>query len=285
MITCIQCENNNMGDEGSIQNLGAEWNEFLMKFHAQNEKVKQSLRKVDLFPGKDLVCFVLYNVFAPEECQFLIDSIENIGFNKLLYGENYRTNTRTQIKQTDLANEFFLRVQDFLPKQWPGHKNTSHWELMNLNDHLRICRYEPGQFFAPHFDGIFKKSYMEQSQLTIMAYLNHSYTDGHTNFLDDTTKPHGITYALKPETGMVLIFQHDLFHEGETVSTGKKYIMRSDVMYKRILIEPMSTKEHEARELLAQAEQFEDQSNYGEASKCYRKAYKLWPELEKEFGK
>ncbi|CAF3518479.1 unnamed protein product [Rotaria socialis] len=118
-----------------------------------------------------------------------------------------------------------------------------------------------------------------------MAYLNHSYTDGHTNFLDDTTKPHDITYALKPETGMVLIFQHDLFHEGETVSTGKKYIMRSDVMYKRILIEPMSTKEHEARELLAQAEQFEDQSNYGEASKCYRKAYKLWPELEKEFGK
>ncbi|CAM2699106.1 unnamed protein product [Rotaria socialis] len=267
MITCIQCENNNMGDEGSIQNLGAEWNEFLMKFHAQNEKVKQSLRKVDLFPGKDLVCFVLYNVFAPEECQFLIDSIENIGFNKLLYGENYRTNTRTQIKQTDLANEFFLRVQ------------------VSISKPTFCFTYEPGQFFAPHFDGIFKKSYMEQSQLTIMAYLNHSYTDGHTNFLDDTTKPHGITYALKPETGMVLIFQHDLFHEGETVSTGKKYIMRSDVMYKRILIEPMSTKEHEARELLAQAEQFEDQSNYGEASKCYRKAYKLWPELEKEFGK
>ena len=44
---------------------------------------------------------------------------------------------------------------------------------------------------------------MEQSQLTIMAYLNDSFTGGSTNFLDDTTKaPHKITHALKPETGI-----------------------------------------------------------------------------------
>ncbi len=61
-------------------------------------------------------------------------------------------------------------------------------------------------------------------------------------------------------------------------------IVNSDVMYKRILIEPISKQEHEARELLAQAEQFEDQSAHEEAAKCYRKAYKLWPALEKEFG-
>jgi hypothetical protein len=92
--------------------------------------------------------------------------------------------------------------KDFLPKQWPGEINTSHWELINLNERLRICRYEPGQFFAPHFDGIYKRSYMEQSKLTIMAYLNDSFTGGNTNFLDDKSKPHAITYALKPETGI-----------------------------------------------------------------------------------
>ncbi|CAF1204171.1 unnamed protein product [Rotaria sordida] len=273
-----------MGDEGSIQDLEVEWHDFLMKFHSENENAKQRIRKVDLFPEKNLVCFVLYDVFLSDECQFLINSIENIGFNKLLYADNYRTNTRTQITQRNLANEFFLRVEDFLPKQWPGEKNTSHWELMNLNERIRICRYEPGQYFTPHFDGIYKRSYMEQSQLTIMAYLNDSFTGGNTNFLDDSSKPHPITYALKPETGMVLIFQHEMFHEGEAVLTGKKYIMRSDVMYKRILINPMSKEEQQARELLAQAEQLEDQSSHEEASKCYRRAYKLWPDLEKEFG-
>jgi hypothetical protein len=55
-------------------------------------------------------------------------------------------------------------------------------------------------------------------------------------------------------------------------------------MYKRILIEPMSNEEQTARNLLAQAEHFEDTSNCEEATKCYRKAYKMWPALEKEFG-
>ena len=42
---------------------------------------------------------------------------------------------------------------------------------------------------------------MEQSQLTIMAYLNDAFTGGNTNFLDELLKPPAITYALKPETG------------------------------------------------------------------------------------
>jgi len=53
-------------------------------------------------------------------------------------------------------------------------------------------------------------------------------------------------------------------------------------MYKRILIEPLSNEEQQARNLIAQAELFEDQSNHEEAVKCYRKAYKLCPGLEKE---
>ena len=92
---------------------------------------------------------------------------------------------------------------DFLPERWPGQNNTSHWDLLSINEQLRICRYEPGQFFAPHFDGVFKRSYMEQSQLTIMAYLNDGHTGGHTNFLDDASKPPSITYGLKPETGKI----------------------------------------------------------------------------------
>lgn len=61
-------------------------------------------------------------------------------------------------------------------------------------------------------------------------------------------------------------------------------MINSDVIYKRVLVEPMSENEREARDLLAQAENLEDQSCYEEASKCYRRAYKLWPDLEKNFG-
>lgn len=68
---------------------------------------------------------------------------------------------------------------------------------------MNLYRYEPGQFFAAHYDGIYKRSFMEQSQLTIMVYLNDSFTGGNTNFLDDKSKPHAITYALKPEIGIL----------------------------------------------------------------------------------
>ncbi len=42
-----------------------------------------------------------------------------------------------------------------------------------------------------------------------MAYLNDSFTGGNTNFLDPHSKPPPITYALKPETG--ILNQYDFF--------------------------------------------------------------------------
>lgn len=35
--------------------------------------------QVDLFPEKKLVCFVLYNAFSADECEFMINSMEDIG--------------------------------------------------------------------------------------------------------------------------------------------------------------------------------------------------------------
>ena len=34
-----------------------------------------------------------------------------------------------------------------------------------------------------------------------------------------------------PEPGMVLLFQHNIYHEGALVTGGLKYAMRTDVMY------------------------------------------------------
>lgn len=77
-----------------------------------------------------------------------------------------------------------------------------------------------------------------------MAYLNDSFTGGNTNFLDENVQTHPIIYPLKPETGktnqnecfadlnrlvfsgMILIFEHEMFHEGEQIHQGLKYIMR-----------------------------------------------------------
>ncbi len=36
-----------MGDEGSIQDMEVEWQDFLVKLHSDNEQAKQRIRKVN----------------------------------------------------------------------------------------------------------------------------------------------------------------------------------------------------------------------------------------------
>lgn len=106
---------------------------------------------------------------------------------------------------------------------------------MSIDNHHRlICRYFQGGHFAGHRDGVFRRNDSERSILTFMIYLNSESKDfegGTTNFLDEKTKE--IQYRVVPKTGMAIIFDHQLFHEGDSVKSGKKYIMRSDIVYTR----------------------------------------------------
>jgi hypothetical protein len=37
--------------------------------------------------------------------------------------------------------------------------------------------------------------------------------------------------VVTPAKGMALLFRHELFHEGSALAKGRKYVLRSDVMY------------------------------------------------------
>lgn len=37
-----------------------------------------------------------------------------------------------------------------------------------------------------------------------------------------------------PKIGDLIIFDHNLWHEGEKLETGEKFVMRSDIVYERI---------------------------------------------------
>jgi len=82
----------------------------------------------------------------------------------------------------------------------------------------------PGQRFAPHYDGCFRRNPSECSELTFMVYLNDGFAGGATTF-------HDFDEEVVPQAGMALLFQHQLLHEGCVVTSGVKYVLRSDVMY------------------------------------------------------
>src|SRR6185436_6714053 len=103
---------------------------------------------------------------------------------------------------------------------------------IGLNERIRYYRYEPHQYFAWHYDGCFSRSDIEESKLTLMIYLNDDFEGGETKF---NVKYVYDEIVIKPEKGMALLFIHNLFHEGSAVKSGIKYVLRSDVMYKRMI--------------------------------------------------
>ena len=55
-----------------------------------------------------------------------------------------------------------------------------------------------------------------------MIYLNEDFEGGFTDFS---------SFRVYPVEGMALCFQHQMSHEGATVTRGLKYVLRTDVMY------------------------------------------------------
>ncbi len=167
------------------------------------------------------------DVLSGEECRRLIDRIEATGptpapittHHGFVMRPEVRNNTRVMFDDATLSARLFAAVAATLPKELNGRVPAG------ANERLRCYRYEPGQYFAPHRDGRFRRDAREASELTLMVYLNDGFEGGTTRFLLE-----GVDVA--PRAGMALLFHHHLLHEGAVVTAGVKYALRSDVMYR-----------------------------------------------------
>ncbi len=168
-------------------------------------------------------------LLTPKECQAFIDRIEAMGFADApittaagpVMRQDIRNNTRVMFDDPELARELYTRVLPHVPE------TLLHMKVVGTNERLRCYRYTPGQRFAPHYDGAFVRDEHERSLLTFMVYLNEDFEGGETNMLE-------LGQSIKPQTGMGLLFQHAILHEGAEVTRGTKYAVRSDVMYRRV---------------------------------------------------
>ena len=80
-----------------------------------------------------------------------------------------------------------------------------------------------------HQDFPFERSAAEASALTLMVYLNDDFVGGGTDFYHEDQTPR---LSVEPERGMALVFRHELLHAGAPVQRGRKYVLRTDVLYR-----------------------------------------------------
>ena len=174
--------------------------------------------------------FVIDEFLTVDECASYIARGEREGYDEapittpagFVVNDEIRNNRRLILDDAPLAGALWERARASIPG------NLASWLAVGLNERFRFYRYDPGQRFAPHFDGCFARSETERSQLTFMVYLNGDFDGGETNFYDADEQ---LRMTVRPERGMALVFRHAQLHEGAPVVSGRKYVLRTDVMY------------------------------------------------------
>ncbi len=169
--------------------------------------------------------FSLTEFMSPEECSAFIELGETLGFDdapistasaQVLMSE-VRNNSRAMVDDPDLAYDLWRRIKEYVPQEIGG------WRPIGLNERFRFYRYDQHQIFRWHRDGRFARNDREGSRYTLMVYLNDDFEGGFTDFR---------SFKVYPVQGMALCFLHPLLHEGATVTSGRKYVLRTDVMYR-----------------------------------------------------
>lgn len=147
-----------------------------------------------------------------------------------------------------------------------------NFRLTRLNERLRFLRYKGGEYFRPHWDGMYETpDRLERSYLTVHLYLNgeggqdleelmrekqrmekgdgNINVDVHGKLLGGATsfvrdfEDDSPAVRVFPKTGSVLVFQQaSLLHGGDSVFRGVKYTMRTDVMYRKYGISSPQTR-------------------------------------------
>ncbi|WP_437841162.1 2OG-Fe(II) oxygenase [Sorangium sp. So ce1153] len=173
----------------------------------------------------DLRVFTVTNLLSPDECAGFIRLAESQGFEQAPIGGTevvnleVRNNGRVILDDPTLATQLWERLAPWTPPFWGLHR------AVGLNERFRYYRYAEGEYFNWHGDGSFVRPDGERSLFTAMIYLNDDFEGGTTDFWGGR--------SITPQRGMALVFEHRRLHRGAAVTRGRKYVLRSDVMYRR----------------------------------------------------
>jgi hypothetical protein len=200
--------------------------------------------------------FYLENVLSDQECDNLIQQSET-KYSSLQeeFLPEERQGNRLLTKNPLLADILFQRIQQHISPLLLlssnitpcGFGTDGTWVMKQINSCFRFNQYiAPSIGFTPHRDATFIENEDIRSILSILIYLNDDFDGGDTVFYntlgerqkydlveDEMKKGFVERYRYRPKKGSVLIFNHNMIHEGTSISHGIKYVIRSDIVFQR----------------------------------------------------
>lgn len=98
-------------------------------------------------------------------------------------------------------------------------RNGRRWCFRRASRYVMYAKVSEGQSFPLHTDTGSELSSTEESRFTVLTYLNDGFGGGNTVFYDDNFIK---TVEVMPKKGRTLVFDIELFHEGQPVLCGEK---------------------------------------------------------------
>ncbi|KAH8076280.1 prolyl 4-hydroxylase alpha-subunit [Aureococcus anophagefferens] len=183
----------------------------------------------------DLV--LIDGLLARGECDALIAAAEAETFGSTGFTRQCRGNLRLITTDASLADALWARLRPLVPAT-VTHKGAT-WDAYGCNERLRLALYHPGDRFASHLDADYRRGDGDGSMFTVNIYLNDVVDGGRTRFEGgERGRERPVRLAVAPAAGRAVVFAQPsagryLYHDGEPLGSGRKYLLRTDVMYRR----------------------------------------------------
>lgn len=219
------------------------------------DETKLSYRNIGLDLPNDNTLIIIDNLLSDTECENIIAKTNGHYHDlSMEYLPTQRQSERILNLEQNMARVIYARIEHIIrDEHYKKHLKPfgfgidGEWNPIGINYCFRHTVYHaPSVGFFPHRDSSYIHDADTRSILTIVIYLNDTFQGGDTIFIRPNTERkmeqtvkeelengYSIMHTCCPKKGSALVFNHNVIHAGNPVEYGSKYIIRSDILFKR----------------------------------------------------
>jgi hypothetical protein len=135
-----------------------------------------------------------------------------------------------KIIHEELSKTIYARIRPALPDIFTD-RNHKKWQPIEATDYIFYSKLVENDVFGIHTDtgSVYDVKNQKYSKFTLLTYLNDDFTGGNTQFYDDRFCQ---TVTIVPKKNKTLLFDIDLFHQGNVIIRGTKYWIGTEIVCK-----------------------------------------------------